>query len=73
MSAGCSREPTVRKLKRDLYEARVRIDALDSFARRAGGILEQVRDSPEDVWRPTLLGLVEEYEKLFPSDQSLEF
>lgn len=74
MSAGCSREPTVRKLKRDLYEARVRIDALDSFARRAGGILENIFVCyslvPE---KEELKPLVEEYARLFPSDQSLEF
>ncbi len=75
MSAGCSREPTVRKLKRDLYEARVRIDALDSFARRAGVIITNIAVSyslvPE---KEELLPLAEEYFKLFPPvDDSMEF
>jgi len=74
MSAGCSREPTVRKLKRDLYEATQRINALDSFARRAGSVLGNIYVSyslvPE---KDELAPLVEEYERLFPSDQSLEF
>lgn len=67
MSAGCSREPTVRKLKRDLYEARERIDALDAFARVAGLIIVNIAVSysliPE---KSELLPLAEEYFKLFP-------
>lgn len=75
MSAGCSREPTVRKLKRDLGLMTERLNALDSFARRAGGILENIfigySLTPE---KEELAPLVEEYKKLFPpvSDE-LEF
>ncbi len=74
MNTRCSREPTVRKLKADLAHATDRINALDAFARRAGGILEDMFVSysltPE---KDELARLVEEYHRIFPSDQSLEF
>ena len=69
MSAGCSREPTVRKLKRDLYLMTERLNALDSFARKAGAILEDAFINGESE----LDKIVGEYRALFPSDQSMEF
>lgn len=74
MSAGCSRKPTVRKLEAAIERQNVRIAQLDSFARMAGGILENMFVSysliPE---KDELSRMVDEYHRLFPADHSLEF
>lgn len=81
MSTGCSRKPTVRKLERDLYLMTERLNALDSFARRAGGFLDDLtgtatldRSNVTD-YVTTAAGLVEEWKRLFPptDDSEMEF
>ena len=84
----CSRSLTARALEKqairlrseterqhgELLHASRRIDALDAFARHAGGVLENMFVSysltPE---KDELKKLVDQYHALFPSDQSLEF
>lgn len=56
------------RLKSELKDASARIDALDAFARHAGGVLENMFVSysltPE---KDELEKLVDQYHKLFPS------
>ena len=74
VSTGCSREPTFRQLKKQHAEMVERLNRLDTFARMAGGILENMLVSysltPE---KDELSRMVDEYHRLFPADHSLEF
>ena len=62
------------RVQHDLHEATARVDALDRFARHAGGVLENMWVSysltPE---KNELKKLVDQYHGLYPADCSLEF
>lgn len=63
------------RIQHDLHEATARIDALDRFARHAGGVLENMFVSYSLTPEKDELGtLVKEYRRLFPAvDGGLEF
>lgn len=61
-------------LEHELREASARIDALDRFARHAGGVLENMFVSYSLTPEKDELGtLVKEYHRLFPAVESPSF